>query len=97
VIVIWSARAERDLSAIRAYVASDDPRAADRLLERLVDGGESLSALPRRGRPVQEMPGRDLRELVIRNYRLVYRVRGDRVDILTVFEGHRLFREEDVQ
>jgi hypothetical protein len=26
-----------------------------------------------------------------RTYRIVYRVRDDRMEVLTVFEGHRLF------
>jgi hypothetical protein len=26
-----------------------------------------------------------------RTYRVVYRVRGDRIEVLTIFEGHRLF------
>jgi toxin ParE1/3/4 len=96
VTVTWSTRAQRDLAAIRAYIASDDPRAADRLLEQLIARAESLVALPRRGRPVPELPGRDLRELIVGNYRLVYRARGQHVEILSIFEGHREF-PEDVQ
>jgi len=33
----------------------------------------------------------DLREVFRRTYRIVYRVSGDAIELLTIFEGHRLF------
>jgi plasmid stabilization system protein ParE len=32
-----------------------------------------------------------VREIFKRTYRIVYRVMSDRIEILTVFEGHRRF------
>jgi hypothetical protein len=43
------------------------------------------------GRTVPELPGIDLREIIEGRYRIVYRVQGKRVEIVTVFEGHRQF------
>lgn len=38
----------------------------------------------------------DIREVFVRTYRIVYRVREEGILVLTVFEGHRLFpRSED--
>jgi toxin ParE1/3/4 len=48
------------------------------------------------GRWVPELPESKLRELIEGNYRIVYRVRGKTVQILTVFEGHRRFPASDV-
>ncbi len=36
----------------------------------------------------------DIREVLLETYRIVYRVRKDAIDVLTVFEGHRLLRSE---
>jgi plasmid stabilization system protein ParE len=47
------------------------------------------------GRRVPEIPGSDLRELVIRNYRIVYRVHHETIQILTVFESHKLLPQQD--
>jgi plasmid stabilization system protein ParE len=52
--------------------------------------------LPLRGRRVPEFADRELRELILRNYRMVYRVRGSAVEVLTVFEAHRLIPNEDL-
>ena len=44
------------------------------------------------GRIVPEFERRDIREVLFRNYRIVYRVKEDQILILTVFEGHRLLK-----
>lgn len=46
--------------------------------------------MPESGRIVPEFGRDDLREFIIRSYRLVYRIFSDRIEVLTVFEGHRL-------
>jgi plasmid stabilization system protein ParE len=43
---------------------------------------------------VPEVGDESLREVVYENYRVVYRVRPDAVEILTVFHGARLLRLE---
>jgi plasmid stabilization system protein ParE len=45
---------------------------------------------------VPELPRSDLRELVEGNYRIVYRVRGRVVEVITVFEAHRRLPEKDL-
>ena len=94
--VLWTDEALARLEAIRDHVAQDSPTAAVRLVSSLVDRGESLSRLSRRGRL---LPGREregLRELMDGNYRIVYRVGDGAVEVLTVFERHRLLPEEDL-
>lgn len=46
------------------------------------------------GRRVPELMREDLREILVRSYRIVYRVDGEFVWILTIFEGHRLLPRE---
>jgi len=94
--VRWTEEALQRLADIEDFVAGSNPSAAIELVARLIERGESLARFPKRGRSVPEVPGSDLRELVIDNYRLVYRQRGARVEILTVFEAHRLLPAEDL-
>jgi len=94
--VAWSETAARRLEEIRRYVALDNPRAAVALVLKLVDRGASLSRLPGRGRTVPELPQAGLRELIEGNYRIVYRVGPGLVEIVTVFEAHRLLPEGDL-
>jgi plasmid stabilization system protein ParE len=94
--VRWTEQAFTRLADIEDYVGADSPTAAQRLSARLVRGASTLARNPNLGRRVPELPGSGLRELIDGNYRIVYRVRPPRVEILTVFEGHRRFPLADV-
>ena len=86
----WTDRAKRDLAQIGDYIAQDNPTAAERWVEALLNLAERAASLPLSGRRVPEIGRDDVRELLLRNYRLVYRVLDQTIDVLTVFEGHRL-------
>jgi plasmid stabilization system protein ParE len=61
------------------------------MVERIVAAVSRLEHHPRSGRTVPEVGEPSLREVVIRNYRVVYRLRRDVAEILTVFHGARSF------
>ena len=85
--IVWSPRARARLQAIRASAARDKPDAAARLATRIVAVVEALRNHPYLGRAGAE-PG--IRELVIGGtpYIVLYRVRGNRITITTIW--HRL-------
>lgn len=84
--IVWSPLALARLQEIRAYIALDKPDAAERLATRIVAVVEALRNHPRLGRAGTE-PG--IRELVIGGtpYVVLYRVRGQRVIITTIWHG----------
>ncbi len=94
--VRWTEQAFTRLADIEDFVAADSPTAARRLSARLVRRASTLARNPRIGRLVPELPGSELRELIEGHYRIVYRVRSRAVEILTVFEGHRLLPLTDI-
>lgn len=89
--IVWTRRALADLEAIGDFIARDKPLAAARWLERLTAAAERAAEGPMIGRRVPELGRDDLREVLARRYRLVYRVTRERLEVLTIFEGHRLF------
>jgi toxin ParE1/3/4 len=89
-IIRWTQRARRDLRHIGDHIALDDPAAAARWVERLVLSVEQAAAMPRSGRVVPEVGKPHIRELIRGSYRIVYWLRPGGIDVLTVFEGHRL-------
>jgi plasmid stabilization system protein ParE len=89
--VEWTERARADLRAIDDYIAADNPVAAERWVGRLIAKAEAAARLPLAGRIVPEMAQAEVREVFVRTYRVVYRVRTSGILVLTVFEGHRLF------
>lgn len=88
--VVWTDRAKARLRTIHAHVASDAPRAADRLIRRLVQRSLQLKRLPRSGRKVPEYVQDDIRELLEHPYRIIYQVLPERVDVLAVMHVRQL-------
>jgi toxin ParE1/3/4 len=89
--IVWFPLALVRLQEIRAYIAlvyanKDKPNAAERLATRIVAVVEALRNHPRLGRAGTE-PG--IRGLVIGGtpYVVLYRVRGQRVIISTIWHG----------
>ena len=95
--VFWTATAVRRLEEIEDYIAADDPVAAVRFVDSLIAAGDELSNTPLRGRALPELPASGLREVVHRRDRIVYRVASKRIEILTVFEGHRRLRPHEIE
>ena len=90
--LVWAPQAIRDVEAIRAHVAGDSAHYADLVVERLVAAVERLQNHPRSGPVVPELVDDSIREVIHGNYRIVYRLRDDAVEIATVFHGARSFR-----
>lgn len=87
----WSQQSLRDLEAIRAYIAEGSPLYADLFIRRIVAAVERLTAFPESGRIVPERNATEIREVIVKPYRIVYRVRPGVVEIVTVFRASRLF------
>ncbi len=94
--VVWTEQAWRRLSEIEEFIARDRPAAAAKLVDKLVDRGDALARYPDRGRKLPELPGSGLQEVVVDDYRFVYRRTAGTIEVLTVFEGHRLLRRKEL-
>ena len=87
----WSETAKNDLISIRNFIAMDDVMAVKNWIDLLRAKARDIVHQPFAGRKVPELSRDDIREVIERNYRIVYQVHPDRISILTVFESHRLF------
>jgi toxin ParE1/3/4 len=63
------------------------------VVERIIQGVERLASLPESGRVVPERSDPQLREVIVRPYRVVYRIRPGAVEIATVFRASRMLPE----
>lgn len=88
----WADVARHDLDEIADYLARDSPAAALRLVERIEQRAKALGTMPLRGRVPPELVRFRVRiyhEILIRPYRLLYRIHEDSVAVLGVFDGRR--------
>lgn len=90
--VRWAQVAARDLEEIISYIVQDSLARAQKILARLKARAASLETFPMRGRLVPELSQSDLRswrELVIKPYRLNYRVESSTVYVLALLDSRR--------
>ncbi len=92
IAIVWTDRARRDLVDIADYIAMDKPGAAQNWVRELIATVDDAAMMPLAGRVVPEIGRREIREVLRRNYRVVYRVDEDAIIVLTVFDGRRLLR-----
>jgi toxin ParE1/3/4 len=81
---------------IEDFVAQDSPQRAEEFVDYLIERGELIKNNVRIGKIVPEISNAFIREILIKNYRLVYQVQKLEIIILTVFEGHRLLRRDEI-
>jgi toxin ParE1/3/4 len=90
--VVWTDRAKARLGEIHEQIERTRPAAAAKVVRRLVKRSAQLAAAPHSGRRVPEYDRDDIREVLERPYRIVYRVAGEeqRIDVLTVYHYRQL-------
>ena len=86
--VRWLSQALRNLDDEASYIAQDDPKAAQLVVQRILDSIAMLPEQPGIGRPGR-VPG--TRELIVLKTRYIvpYRVQGQTIEILRVFHTSR--------
>jgi addiction module RelE/StbE family toxin len=94
--LIWTKEALLRLKEIDEYISRDNPVAATDFVDKLILVAETIVDNPKKGRFVPELSLENIRELLYKNYRIVYLVKKNSLEILTVFEGHQLLKKEEI-
>jgi plasmid stabilization system protein ParE len=85
-----------DLEEIATYVAADSPLDAQKLVAKLKAKTDLLARMSERGRVVPELAHfaiRTWRELVVRPYRIIYRMEAGTVYVMGILDGRRDLRD----
>ena len=88
--VFWTPEAKARLREIEAHIAKDSPPAAQNMAVRLIRRSLELEHPPLLGKRLARYTEADVRELLERPYRLIYRVLADRIEIVTVMHYRQL-------
>jgi toxin ParE1/3/4 len=75
--VILSPKAVGDLEKIVRYIALNNPEAARKVGQNLLNKTKELSQFPFKGQKVLEFNDADIRQIILKPYRIVYRVEED--------------------
>ena len=88
----WSKDSIEDLKEICKFIAVDSPYYANLLNDRIFEMVEHLELFPEIGRHVPESNDPAVRELIYKNYRIIYQTKEGYLEIITVIHGSRLLK-----
>ena len=86
--VVLSPSARKDVREIVRYISLDAPSRALAFGESLISNTKRLGHYPEMGRIVPEFGDPEIREISVRNYRVVYRVDHPRKKVLVIRFWH---------
>lgn len=92
----WSPLAVERIGEIADYIAQDSPVAAEKWIHSIFTRVEQVKDFSQSGRFVPEINRKDIRELMIANYRIIYRLETCVVSILTVRHSRQILPDEDI-
>jgi len=93
----WTHEALERLMEIEAFISIDNPERAIKFVDEIIEHAEkTLPDGTHLGRVVPEISNPNIRELIFKKYRIVYRLNKNNIDLLTIFEGHRLLRIDEL-
>ena len=94
--LFWTKEVLNKLQEIEIFIAKDNPEVAIEFINKIIALAETKADNPEKGRIVPELSIPQIREILFKNYRIVYINKKKSIEILTVFEGHKLLLKEEI-
>ncbi len=86
----WTRQSVSDLKSIYDFIAIDSKFYAKRQVLKIKERTEILKTFPLSGKIITEISKTDFRELIERNYRIIYKIISkQRIDIITIHHAAR--------
>lgn len=83
----WSPRAASNFEEVCNYIAKDSEVYATIFAKKIDSIIKSIPQFPKAGRIVPEYGDEDIREKIYENYRIVYRIKGEFIEIVAICHG----------
>ncbi|MBA3047693.1 type II toxin-antitoxin system RelE/ParE family toxin [Patescibacteria group bacterium] len=96
-MIKWTFTAKNDLEKIGDYIKRDSLYYSVKVLKDILEKSKILDKFPNIGRVVPEINNQNTRELIIYSYRMIYKVSGRDVEILTLVHNKRNFQLDNKQ
>lgn len=87
--VVWSPKALEDVEAIAAYISRDSTSYAAAVVNKIIEATQNLHNLSKSNQPVPEFGDSNVREELAYSYRIIYRIKDEKITILAVIYGEK--------
>jgi toxin ParE1/3/4 len=75
--VIWTNEVFEDIDSTAEYISRNSPFYASAFVEAVLEAGKTLKDSPKKGRRVPEINDENIREVFVKKYRLIYKIKAD--------------------
>ena len=89
--IIWTELALSNLEIIFEFIKQDSEKYAGLVVNEITKSVELLKTFPNFGRIVPELSDKQTREIIHSNYRIVYKIEDEVIQILTIHHCSKLF------
>lgn len=90
----WTDNAIKHLVKIYEYISLNSPTYAKRTVDRITRRSEQIENHPMSGRKVPEYDREDIRELIEKPYRIIYRIKPEQIDVVVVIHCSQLLSND---
>lgn len=88
----WSLIASDDYDSIIKYYEKTAPKFAQNLAKKIMYIIDNLIQFPKMGRIVPELENKEIREIIYRNFRIIYRLNENILEITRIIHGSSMLR-----
>ncbi|MBY9005911.1 MAG: type II toxin-antitoxin system RelE/ParE family toxin [Candidatus Lokiarchaeota archaeon] len=88
----WALIASDDYDSIIRYYEKTAPKFAQNLAKKIIYIVENLIQFPKMGRIVPELENEEIREVIYRNFRIIYRLKENVLEITRIIHGSSLLK-----
>lgn len=92
----YAVPAKEDLKSIYNFIAFDSAYYAKKFIQQLKDRIKILKSYPEQGRIIHPLRYQNLRQLLFKEYRIIYIYDSSTISILTIHHQSRLLENIDV-
>jgi toxin ParE1/3/4 len=87
----WSEEGLKRFRQILEYIEKDSPQNAQKVANEIWNRVQQLKEFPKLGRMVPEFNRKEIRELIVYNFRIVYRLKSqDRIEIVGIHHSAQI-------
>jgi addiction module RelE/StbE family toxin len=93
----WTPQSLEDIETVANFIARDSNYYARMFAVKVFAAVGRLELFPESGRVVPELNRKEIREIIIGNYRIIYRIKYTLIEVLTVYHVSRLLDVDGIQ
>jgi len=93
--IVWTSQAIEDFESICQFIEKDSRYYSSLFANKIFEAVDDIQKFPQIGRILPEKNQDNIREILLGNYRIIYRLHESFLEILSIYHGSRLINPEN--